>query len=733
MSLDAYQPCPCGIDKKIKFCCGAEIIEDLGKIEAALDNDQRLGALDLCNRLLAQKPDRPCLLMHKAMVQMALHELGPCRETVEHLLKVAPGNPAGLAMAAMLDCQEGKADDAVKHLQEALESQQGQLIPTVYQAIGIVARTLEIVGEPLAAQAHAAFQAAASQGKDRDAVMTLLEIESGGQIPLAVQGINQLVPAPAEGKLTAKGIADFNEALLQANLGCWLAGAKKFEELAAREANEPTIWRNIGILRMRVLDHQHAIAALRRFTSFASVPRDDAVEAEALAQFLSDPSEVDTLPELTVTYAVTDASALQEHLLTSKRVQSVPYNPEQFKEEGEPPPMSVFLLFDREVPPNAQNLTRDNITKVLGELLLYGKETDRPARVEFSSIKTPDFAAKLKHLTDVVGQFAGEKLKEEETGRVSAAAATLAINWRFPDDAPPELRKKLIQEHRAQTLLSIWPNLPMGVLDGKSPRQVVGDPAGQIRVQAIILQMDLAEPIENPDFNKLRRSLGLATIEPLEPEGVRVETLSPARQTRLIIEKLSDEQLVAVYRRAVLSAAPRLFRRVGLEVVSRPSLDKHPQIDKGEAYEILSRMALDADEAVGFLLKAQEAAKAKGRSPARHLLAELPYRLQRGEEQESRRILNLLTTKHAKEPGVAQALYGLLAQLGLMRTDPATGRPVMVIPSAGAPGAAGEAGAVPLEAAAPAPKSSLWTPDQIAAAAGGEPAPKSKLWLPGMD
>ena len=113
----------------------------------------------------------------------------------------------------------------------------------------------------------------------------------------------------------------------------------------------------------------------------------------------------------------------------------------------------------------------------------------------------------------------------------------------------------------------------MGVLDGKSPRQVVGTPEGQIRVQAIILQMDLAEPIENPDFNKLRRSLGLPTIEPLDPAGVRVETLSPARQTRLVVDKLTDEQLVAVYRRATLSAAPRLFRKVGLEVVSRPSLE----------------------------------------------------------------------------------------------------------------------------------------------------------------
>jgi len=32
MSLDAYQPCPCGIDKKIKFCCGPEILDDLAKL-----------------------------------------------------------------------------------------------------------------------------------------------------------------------------------------------------------------------------------------------------------------------------------------------------------------------------------------------------------------------------------------------------------------------------------------------------------------------------------------------------------------------------------------------------------------------------------------------------------------------------------------------------------------------------------------------------------------------------
>jgi hypothetical protein len=732
MSLDAYQPCPCGIDKKIKFCCGTEILDDLAKIEEALAGEQRLGALDLCNRLLAQKPDRPCLLMHKATVQMALQELDACRETVTHLLKVAPDNPGGLAIGAMLDCQEGNAQDAVDKLQSALEAQQGKLIPVVYEALGIVARTLDAVGEPLAAQTYAVFQAAASQGKDRNAVLNLLELEASGQIPLAIHGMTGLVPAPSGGPLSKPGRAEFEAALHQADIGCWRAAAVKFEALAKRESNEPAIWRNMSVCKLRVLDNRGAIAALRRFAGMASVPRDDAVEAEALAQYLSEPSDVDTLPDMMVTYGVTDGQALREHLLSSKRVQSVPFNPAHFRERDEPPPLAMFLLLDREIPADSKNLSRDNIPKVLGEVLLYGKETDRPARVEFTTTKTADYEAKIKHLRDALGQWAGEKTAEEEAGRVAAVSAALAINWRFPDDTPMDERKRLMQEHRMQTLLSIWPNLPMGVLDGKSPRQAVADPAGQIRVQAIVLQMDLAEPVENPDYNRLRRSLGLPALETIDPTGVRVELLSPARQTRLDIAKLTDEQLIAVYRRAVVTAAPRLLRKIGLEIVLRPSLDIDKQIDKSEVYDILSRMALSADEAVGFLVKAQEIAKTKGRSPARYLLAELPYRLQRGEEQESRRILNLLTTKHGNEPGVQQALVNLLAQLGLVRVDPATGRPVMAIPSGAVAGAAPTplgAAAAEAEASAPAP-SALWTPDQ---AAGSGAQGKSKLWLPGMD
>jgi tetratricopeptide (TPR) repeat protein len=723
MAADPYQPCPCGIPKKIKFCCGADVLEDLGKIEQAISGEQRLGALDLCNRLLAQKPDRPCLLMNKALVQLQLEEHDAAAETVKHLLEVSPHNPAGHALAAILACHHLDVDTAVQSLQTALEEAQGQLVTPVYEALGVVSQALELVEEPLPARAYAVLQATASQGRDQMAVYRLLGLSTMRHVPLAAVGKSDFTALPPPQNLSPADAQQFDAAQQLVLLGCWRAGAQAYAALAERFPHSPLAWQNLAACRLRILDEDGAIAALRRLAALPGIPRDDAIEAEALAIYLAGPGPIDMVPEVTVTYAVTDSAQLREQFLSNKRLQSVPVPRPEGETPNEPPPLAAYLLLDRPIPATGQNLSRDTVPRLLGTLLLYGKETDRPARLEFVTLKMADYESRLKHLTEVGGPLLAEKLSEEETGRASAVAANLSINWRLPDDTPTEVRKRLVQEQRTLGLLSIWPNLPMGALDGRSPRQVVADPQGQIRVLALILTMDLEESDENPDYNKLRRSLGLPTLEPIDPTTVDLDRLSPAQLARLEVAKLTDDKLVSVYRRALIYATPRLMKPLALEVAARPKLDNHPQLDKTEVYDLLSRLVSDPDDILKNLLKAQEAAKAKGRSPARYLLQELPIRLARGEGQESRRILNLLMTRHAGEPGIQQALGNMLNELGLIRVDPDTGRPVIAIPSAGPSPAAVS------EPAAAAP-SGLWTPEAAAPAAAASEG-KSKLWLPG--
>jgi hypothetical protein len=722
MTTDVYQPCPCGIDKKIKFCCGAEVIADLGKIEEALQGEQRLGALDLCNKLLAAKPDRPCVRMYKAMVQLGMREMAGARQSIDEILAQSPRNPAGLAMGATMDCFDGHVEDGIEKLQAALEEQQGKLVNAVYEAIGVVGRSLASAGEAVAAHAHLLLQAGATRGQDRNATYALLELEGSGQIPLAARGALSLADLPAETSLPKEDVIEFGATLRQTEQGCWLAAAKRFEALAERSPNEPALWRNIGILRARILNNGVAMEALKRYAMLPAVPREQALEAMALALFFSDPAEIDLVDDVTTTFKLPDSSAMREHLISSKRMQPVPFDPAMYQEVNEPPPLAAFLVLDREIPASSAGLTRDNVPKIVGELMLFGKQTDRDARAEFTTIKSSDFEAKLKSLREATGPLLGEQVSEEVTGKMPAASVALSANWRFPDDTPLDVRQKMVTEHRTQALLSVWPNLPMGILNGKSPRVAVSSPEGQLIVAAHILTMELAEEEDNADYNKLRRSLGLPTLEPIDPAGIRVAGLSPAQQTRLLLDKVSDDDLIMVFRGAVMLGAPRLLRRAATEIVSRPSLDSREDLSKAEVYDILARRAATADEALEFNHKAQAAARDKGQSPAQYLLAEFSLRLRRGEGTEAERILQTIQSRHIREPGIAQALYGLLAQLGLVELDPTTGLP-MPARRAGAPaGAAAPAG------------SGLWTPDQELPPSGGhQSGSPSKLWIPGMD
>jgi hypothetical protein len=716
MPLDPYQPCPAGLDKKVKFCCGSEIVGELNKIYDLVGGEQRLAAIDHINRLLAVNPNRGCLLHEKATIQIELREFEGAKKTVNELLTVLPSNPNGLSLLATLEAADGKVEEAVDTLQQALESAQGRISGPLYQAISVVARALMVTGAPLAARGHLLFQVGATDGQERTAMASLLELEGSGQIPLAALGLDHPVTPEASGRLSAAGIAEFNAALKDAATGCWLGAAQKLEALAEREPYDPAVWKNIGTFRAWLGNSDLARAALRRYASFASVPRDDAVETEAVVQFLSDASEIDTLPEITLTYGITDASALQEQLLSNRRLQTVQFDAAAFREAEEVPPLSVFLLLDREVPDNSDGLTLENVPTVVGELLLFGKQTDRAARIEMALVKDNAYDDRKRTLEEVLGKLNAGLEQEEETGRVSRLAVALSLSWRLPDNTPVALRKQMVAEHRRKILLNVWPDLPQGVLDGKSLRQAAADASMQVRALATILLADLSEAEELPLYNEVRRAVGLPTLEPLDPQGLRVAALSPARLARLDVKKLSDDDLQGVFHRAVIMSSPRILKRACRELLERPTLAG--KVDKSELLEILAKSSSDSDEALSYIQQAQEAATAAGKSPARYLIAEIPLRIQRREIEEFRRLFDRLSTRHASEPGVAQALQSILYQLGVLRPDGS-----LTPPRGGAQAAA------PATAAAPA--AGLWTPDQGAPAAA--PASKSKLIIPGMD
>jgi tetratricopeptide (TPR) repeat protein len=724
MALDPYQPCPCGSEKKLKFCCGADVSHELEKIQQAMEGEQRLAALDHINKLLATHPKLPSALMYKAIVELSLGELEQARQSTTRLREAAPQNPAGMGLAAILDCQEGKVLEAIGLVQQALEINPGKIHHLVYQAIGTLGRALFATGEVLAARGHLTYQVRVTQGKDEQAFSAMMDLDASGQVPLVAHTFTDLVPPPAETSLTAAGLAEFQNALKDAQYGCFQAAAKKFEAIAASEPNEPSIWRNLGTLLVSLAEDDIAAAIFQKYAAFASVPRDEAIEAEALAQFLAMNGEDYQVPETTVTFTINDAPALKEAWIANKQLQPINLRPEDLDlAEGEPPPQAAFFALDRVIPATGVDITRDAIPRVLGEILFYGRQTDRDARIEFTAPKLDDFQERVNTIRNLIGSHLQGEPKEENVGFANRNAAILAVNWRFPDDTPEDQRKNLILEQRRNLLLNVLPDAPQASLDGKSLRQGAADPALQNKTLATILLMDLAQPQEEPIFNELRRSLGLPELGEFDVSGKRLQAATLAQLCRVDAKKLSDDEVMQAFTRGTLVSCRRIVLKMGREIIERPSLDK--VANKEDVFEILSRQSNDPAETLELLTKAQEWASARGRSPARFMLQEIPLRLLRGEQAEFTRIMDTLRSKHMNEPGIAQGLYMMLAQLGLIR--PQGGMPPGAVP----PGAA--MGGMPAPAAAPAAAlaggGGVWSPSAPAAAA----EPKSKLWLPGMD
>ena len=716
MTLDTYQPCPCGSGKKIKFCCSHDIVSELDKVLRTLAGDQRVAAMDQVGKLIASKGPRAALLAIKATVQMDLGEFGPAQKTVDEFVRIAPDNPVALAQSAALEATNGDTAAAIDDLQDALERITDNMPAEVYEVLGFVGRVLLNEGNVLAARAHFMLQANIGGPDNAAPVQILTQIDGSRDIPLMLKQ-SFVLARPQAGMAGSK---DFEAALEPSRRGAWLAASHLFATLAKRFPDEPSIMRNVAILCSWLGNREMTVVAWRRYASMTGVPMDDAIEAEALAQLLDPETNADKLDDVTVIYPLRDTEKVMEKLLSDRRASRMEMDLSKLAAEDDPPPKAAFWLLDRPLPANGAGLTRDTVPHVLGEMFVFGKQTDREARLEYSLTRTDDFESRQTALRDLLGDLLAPADKAEVTGEVSMVGHALSWSWRWPDDSPHELRESLIRDQRRDTIFQVWPNLPLSVLGGKRPSEANADPAYRVRLLAAILLLDLAGEQQGwtVDFNELRSQLQLPTRDMLDRTALGAQPMSLVslpRLSQLKAETLSDEDLVSVFHVAAMTRSLKAVRRFATELIHRPSFEKKQE--KLLAYQSLAGIAANSDEAISWVHKAIAVSEALRRSPAELLLSELVLRLGRGDSEEIMQLIKRLQTKHINEPGVAQQLYSILVRFGVIAPNGAPAATAAAATRAPEPATAGSA---------------LWTPDGPAPAAAAAPA-QSKLWLPGMD
>ncbi len=713
MSIDPYSPCPCGSGKKLKFCC-ADLAGELEKISRMLEGDQPSACLEHIRGLLKKDPDRASLLGLQAMLENELEQFDLARATVDHLLKAHPENVNGLAERAIVLANSEGGAAAVDCLQSAMERLDQYIPLRFHSALLVASQVLLEEGRLLAARAHLLAAASVSPQEDRSATELLFGLYREPGVPLPFKVEWPLVEADPQLSSTAQ----WGLAIAAAHKAEWRRAAAALETVAQNAPKSPAVWWNLGLCRAWLADDARAVEAFGNCTeASATSDLDMAVEAAMLAQLLSPTPAEDLIDAVQMTYPVHDVAALESALDRHTRAERVEYDRAPGDENAGPPPHGAFRILDRPLPPKGSEFTLEQAPVVLGVVLIYGKQTDRPARLEFVANRGED----VDRIASLLGEVDGEAIDtaqstEEVLGKVSRSQSALAWRMRLPDGISGQRRRALLLEQRKQTVLGRWPKIAQPLLGGKSPAEAAqGDAVAQASVLAaiLVLRETIAAQWLELDFDDLRRQLGLPPAEPIDPAGRDWTRFPMFRADRLIVDKIAQHELDVLYGRSCLVGASRAAWKLGNEIVRRP--ESAAEADLPEVHGLLASLEWDAGRALDHLEAARQADLEAGKSCARWDLAELSMRLENGEIPQCRDLVVHIQAKHGREPGVVQGLYQILAAYGALGPAP--------------PGPAG--GAAPQPVAAPQAAGEIWTPGGgQAAEAGGK---KSDLWLPGMD
>ncbi len=717
MTLDQYKLCPCGSGKKIKFCCSRDILSDLERLDRMIEGEQRLAAIEKIESLLKKYPDRASLLMIKAEVELALKEWSKAHQTVDKLLEVAPTNPSVLALPAILAIvEERDIFRAVELLQRAFSTVEGVVTARIYEAVMLVAMSLVNAGLPMAAKGHLQLALALSDAKDERCTSTLMQLNHSRSIPLIMREPLDLHTAPQD--VTWK--IEFQTTMEEVYRGRWLSGSEKLSDMAGRILDAPAILWNLGVLSAWLGNNERASSTFQSYARIREVPLDQRVYAEALAHLLDTDVSGRMVDVVSQTYNVSDVDRLMEVCLSNDRLRRIDAPQSQ---SDEPPPKGAFEVLDKPLPESDTDIKSEQVPKMVASVLIFGKQTDREARIHAQIPQTSDEAETIEFIKSWGDGLIGEKTEEQTVSQLPRVAAEVFGQWRLPDGTPPEKQDELQQELRRNALLEKWPQIPSPLYDGKSPAEATTQGQYKIPLLAELLIMDITAREGNwdVDLNELRTKLDLPLRETINADEVDLESLPVHDIALLDIPTLTDSQLLIVYRRSYSVMAVQSLRGSALQLIDRPGMDE--KFDKVEAYDILSDISATTDEALEYLEKARKLATAEGESPAQWLIDELEIRLMRGEVDIFVSLLKEIETRYIKEPGVGPMLLQVLSRYGLVTPD---GR--VMVP---------RTGASPDAQAQPEPAvSGVWTPDGETApppAQSDEAKQESKLWVPGMD
>ena len=714
MSVDKYAVCPCGSGKKIKFCKCKESVSQLDAVLSMVDGGQVVPALDQLSSILQEHPDAAWALAIRGRLLLDLREYDSLSENADRFIRLQPSNPLALTQRAAANLFHGDVEDATASMLEALTESGRDVDSFVLDVSSVLAYSLAQRGIFLTARVYATLSMMATGYEGGQASVSVLrQMNAAPTISQMMKTVPQPVSRPADADWGER----YDEAATLLRSNKIDLAESKFQSLRRTVPQEPAILSGLLTCAIWRGDTDSQSELLKKLSECESLDFEQRVRNRAMSALVDPTSAEISIPIMKLDADLQDPEQVEMALMANARFVSLPADllAGMRTTEDEVPPRSGFQMLDRDKPESLDVLPPvDEVPEAMALVFVYGKQTDREARLEVLDIRKPLLSTVKAGIQGVVGDVELNEKKGELLPMLVACQPAVAM-IRF--QAKPAEAEKLQNSLMAARMPTAITSIETPMLEGGSLASTCDDESKLFERTVMMRIVEQYDALVAKGQQVIDEAYRIAKLEPLpmfKPAAGEVESLPNEDLNRIDCSDLDADSLIYLLQRAQQVSATPTVRRVAKQLIGA-ELSQEQQPAKMLAYMTLINAAEGNDQALALLDEAKEFAEANNIPAANLLLSEVGLRLSAGDGPGFQKAVETLSRDYGNEPEVMARLQQTLMSYGLISPD---GSPRQ----APAPQGPADAGG-----------SELWTPES------GSPSPESsggggsKLWVPGMD
>ena len=730
MALDSYSLCPGGRNKKIRFCC-PDKLKELEQIDTLLADQQYKACVTLIEEIEKKHPDCACLTAAKLAALRSQGLWEQFQAVAEAFYQREPQNGTAISELAIARAVFGNFSAAVSLLVDGFElPEEGKVLGSVILSTQFVSQLLCRNGNPFCGLALAKLLPT-FMPQSEETLIFLRDLLGTTTLPATLKGVrfNPFAPEDFPGK------QDYETVGPLISTGRWKTALQKLEALSEQADRWPGVLLSLAEAQLWLCRNAEAFATLRKFADMPGVSEEDQADAMALVYTFDWRNLGDDVGVITWEVTVNDFDRAQERMLSEPRLYSIEFDPQRYGSAEHPAPRHIFMVLDRAFPPDDVPPEIGNIPRQIGTAFLFGKQTDRDARLEIIETLESNREVVTGILSDTLQDTMGESNESRTSRETSIILAHIDGRLRFRNANQPtrEQIDRITHDFVSEggPFQEWWFCQAFSELDGKTPLEAAGDPKYRARLLGMIEMIEHLFPARFAleATNAMRKRLGFSELAeitlPADNPEIVLSQLPITRWFRVDTSPLPNDILGGELAMLDLVAEERGALHFAAALLERPLRETDPGT-RALAFRVLIDDAedrADYEAAVLWIDRARNEARELQLPIGEWDVAELMVRIKQVDQSQAVQMINHIMTQHRNDPQVMAAMQTLFVQMGLINPDGTPTAYTRQQPRR-APDPVGSF------SAAPPPSSQVDSPFRPSQEPPQPPGNERKLWIP---